>query len=69
MSEQGKSDLEDKLKEVMDEKSTLDRQCQELKIRIEQLERKYYEQRQAEGKKHHEEMQFLKRANQQLKVN
>lgn len=67
MSEAGKQDLEDRMVRVMDEKADLDRQCQELKIRIEQLERKYAEQRQAEGKRHHEEMQFLKRANLQLK--
>ena len=67
MSEAGKQDLEDRMAQVLEEKADLDRQCQELRIRIEQLERKYAEQRQAEGKRHHEEMQFLKRANLQLK--
>lgn len=41
----------------------------ELKAKCEQIEKRAQEQRQVEEKKHTEEIQFLKRTNQQLKVN
>lgn len=68
MAESGKTELEMKIQEVIDRKENLEKETQELRIKIEQLERKYNEQKDAEEKKHAEEIQFLKRANQQLKV-
>jgi len=47
----------------------LERQVNELKAKCEQTEKRAQEQRQVEEKKHAEEIQFLKRTNQQLKVN
>jgi len=46
----------------------LERQVNELKAKCEQMEKRAQEQRQVEEKKHAEEIQFLKRTNQQLKV-
>ena len=40
----------------------------ELKAKCEQIEKRAVEQRAVEEKKHTEEIQFLKRTNQQLKV-
>ena len=54
--------------ELEDEKKDLERQVNELKAKCEQIEKRAQEQRQVEEKKHNEEIQFLKRTNQQLKV-
>jgi len=67
MAESGKSELEAKIAEINEQRDELERQIQDLKLKIDQLERKYAEQKDAEEKKHSEEIQFLKRANQQLK--
>ena len=40
----------------------------ELKAKCDQIEKRNAEQRQVEEKKHTEEIQFLKRTNEQLKV-
>ena len=50
------------------DKKDLERQLNELKLKFEQAERAAAEQRQVDEKKHAEEIQFLKRTNQQLKV-
>ena len=50
------------------DKRDLERQLNELKLKFEQAERSAAEQRQVDEKKHAEEIQFLKRTNQQLKV-
>ena len=50
------------------DKKDLERQLNELKLKSEQAERAAVEQRQVDEKKHAEEIQFLKRTNQQLKV-
>lgn len=50
------------------EKRELERQVNEQKAKCEVIERRENERRQAEEKKHAEEIQFLKRINQQLKV-
>lgn len=68
MAESGKADLEANINELTEQKEDLEKQVQELKIKIEQMDRKFNEQRETEEKKHSEEIQFLKRANQQLKV-
>ena len=50
------------------EKCELEKQVVELRARAEQIERRSNEQKLSEEKKHAEEIQFLKRTNQQLKV-
>lgn len=50
------------------EKRELEKNVNELKAKCEQIEKRAAEQRQVEEKKHTEEIQFLKRTNQQLKV-
>merc|ERR1712142_213829 len=67
-AEQGKADMETKIKELEEEKKDLERQVNELKAKCEQIEKRAAEQRAVEEKKHAEEIQFLKRTNQQLKA-
>ncbi|KAJ6651045.1 hypothetical protein lerEdw1_001157 [Lerista edwardsae] len=72
-AEQGKSDTEKKSKypciaELEDEKRDLERQVNEQKAKCEAIEKRELERRQVEEKKHTEEVQFLKRTNQQLKA-
>ena len=50
------------------DKRDLERQVNELKSKCELIEKRAAEQRLVEEKKHTEEIQFLKRTNQQLKV-
>ena len=54
--------------ELEEEKRELEKTVNELKAKCEQIEKRAQEQRQVEEKKHTEEIQFLKRTNQQLKV-
>ena len=56
------------VQEMEYDKRDLERQLNELKLKFEQAERSAAEQRQVDEKKHAEEIQFLKRTNQQLKV-
>lgn len=67
-SEQGKSDMENKITSLEDEKKELERQVQELKAKIEFVEKRENERRGHEEKKHAEEVAFLKRTNVQLKT-
>ncbi|XP_054257251.1 33 kDa inner dynein arm light chain, axonemal-like [Macrosteles quadrilineatus] len=67
-AEQGKSDMEEAIAELRDVKSDLERQVAELRAKAEQVERRATELRQAEEKKHAEEIDFLKKTNQQLKA-
>lgn len=50
------------------DKRDYERQVNELKARADQIEKKAADQKQVEEKKHAEEVQFLKKTNQQLKV-
>jgi len=68
MAEQGKADLEKKVVELEDDKRDLERQVNELKSKIDQIEKRNSEQRSVEEKKHNEEIQYLKKTNQQLKT-
>lgn len=68
MAEQGKADMERKVQELEEDKRDLERQVNELKAKIEQIEKRNTEQRAVEEKKHSEEIQYLKKNNQQLKV-
>ncbi|CAH8429471.1 unnamed protein product [Schistosoma mattheei] len=67
-SEQGKADMERMISDLEQEKKDLERQVYELKTKCEQIEKRAVEQRQLEEKKHQDEIQFLKRNNQQLKA-
>ena len=50
------------------DKRDQERQVNELKVKIDQAEKKAIEQRAVDEKKHAEEIQFLKKTTQQLKV-
>lgn len=67
-AEQGKTHMKNQIDELEAEKVELERQVNELKAKCEQTEKRAQEQRQVEEKKHAEEIQFLKRTNQQLKI-
>ncbi|KAH0631055.1 hypothetical protein JD844_005136 [Phrynosoma platyrhinos] len=67
-AEQGKSDMEKRIADLEDEKRDLERQVNEQKAKCDAIEKRELERRQVEEKKHTEEVQFLKRTNQQLKV-
>lgn len=67
-AEQGKADMERKISELEQDKRDLERNVNELKAKCEQIEKRAAEQRQVEEKKHAEEIQFLKKTNQQLKT-
>ncbi|KAF1497962.1 Axonemal dynein light intermediate polypeptide 1, partial [Eudyptula minor novaehollandiae] len=67
-AEQDKSDTEKRIAELEEEKRELERQVSEQKDKCEAIEKRENERRQIEEKKHTEEVQFLKRMNQQLKV-
>jgi dynein light intermediate chain len=56
------------VQELEEDKRDLERQVNELKSKIEQIEKRNAEQRAVEEKKHSEEIQYLKKTNQQLKV-
>ncbi len=84
MAEQGKSELERKVRnkesihllslllfqlvQLEEDKRDLERQLKETKANAEAAEKKLNEQRQVEERKHMEEINFLKKTNQQLKV-
>ncbi|ESP03353.1 hypothetical protein LOTGIDRAFT_207595 [Lottia gigantea] len=67
-AEQGKADMEKRISDLEDDKRKLEKDVNELKAKCEQIENRAKEQRQVEEKKHTEEIQFLKRTNQQLKT-
>uniref|UniRef100_H2YD39 Axonemal dynein light intermediate polypeptide 1 n=1 Tax=Ciona savignyi TaxID=51511 RepID=H2YD39_CIOSA len=67
-AEQGKADMENKISDLDSEKRDLERTVNELKAKCEAIEKREAERRQVEEKKHSEEIQFLKRTNQQLKT-
>ncbi|XP_067867283.1 axonemal dynein light intermediate polypeptide 1 isoform X1 [Heterodontus francisci] len=67
-AEEGKTDMEKKIIDLETEKKELERQLNEQKAKCEAIEKRENERRQVEEKKHAEEIQFLKRTNQQLKA-
>lgn len=67
-AEQGKADLEAEIVALKEAKKDLEKTVIELRMRAEQIERRGNEAREAEEKKHNEEISFLKKTNQQLKV-
>uniref|UniRef100_A0A7S3G8N8 Uncharacterized protein n=1 Tax=Palpitomonas bilix TaxID=652834 RepID=A0A7S3G8N8_9EUKA len=66
-AEQGKAGLEPKIGGLETEKRDLERQVQELKLKCENIEKRYSEQRAYEEKKRSEEVAYLKRMGEQLK--
>jgi hypothetical protein len=60
--------LEATVAKLCSEKSELEKQVVEMRSRADQIERRSNEQKSAEEKKHAEEIQYLKKTNQQLKV-
>lgn len=68
LAEQGKIDMEQKLKERVEEKKVLDATIQELKNKCEAVEKREAEKRSMEERKHAEEIAFLKKTNLQLKT-
>ncbi|KAJ3641604.1 hypothetical protein Zmor_028104 [Zophobas morio] len=67
-AEQGKSDLQQSVEELKNEKMELEHQIIDLKQRAEQADRRAAETRLAEERKHTEEIAFLMKTNQQLKA-
>lgn len=67
-AEAGKADLEAKVDELQAEKANLEAEVQKLKAKCEEIERRETERRQTEQRKHEEEIQVLKRTNQQLRT-
>ncbi|XP_049864126.1 33 kDa inner dynein arm light chain, axonemal isoform X1 [Schistocerca gregaria] len=68
MAEQSKGDLEELVQTLKSEKRELEKQVIELRQKAEQVERRSKEMQQAEEKKHTEEVEFLRKTNQQLKA-
>lgn len=67
-AEQGKADMELKIVDLQKEKKELEATVASLKAKCDDIERREAERRQVDERKHAEEMQFLKRTNQQLKT-
>ncbi|CAL7934175.1 unnamed protein product [Xylocopa violacea] len=67
-AEQGKEDLIAAADDLQLQKTELEKTVVELKQKFEQAEKRAAELREAEEKKHMEEIQFLKKTNQQLKT-
>eukprot|EP00736_Rhodelphis_marinus_P012915 Rmarinus@m.17821 len=66
-AEQGKADMENKIKQLESEKRDLERQVQDLKARCDAIEKRESERRQLEENKHLQEITYLQRNNAQLK--
>ncbi|KNC51988.1 inner dynein arm light chain, axonemal [Thecamonas trahens ATCC 50062] len=66
-AQQGKSEMEETIERLEDENRDLARSVQELKAKIEAIEKRESDRRALEEKKHAEEVAFLKRTNAQLK--
>uniref|UniRef100_A0A0K2UIX9 33 kDa inner dynein arm light chain, axonemallike [Aplysia californica] n=1 Tax=Lepeophtheirus salmonis TaxID=72036 RepID=A0A0K2UIX9_LEPSM len=67
-AEQGKADMESNISILEDEKMELERKVADLKHNCEIIEKRAAEQKLADEKNHAEEINFLKRTNQQLKA-
>ncbi|XP_030249710.1 axonemal dynein light intermediate polypeptide 1 [Sparus aurata] len=67
-AEQGKADMEKHISDLEDEIQELKKELNEQRARCDATEKREKEKRQVEEKKHAEEIQFLKRTNQQLKT-
>merc|ERR1711988_1385153 len=68
-SEQGKADMEARIKQLEAEKDDLEKQVTELTAKCEHIKKKEEEKRMADEKKHAEEVEKLKQVNSTLKSN
>ena len=68
MAEQGKVEMQDRIVQLEEDKRDLERQVLELKAKCEAIEKRETEKRLLEEKKHMDEIQNLKKINQQLKA-
>lgn len=66
-AEQGKADMEQMILDLQAEKKSLEMQLAAMKAQCDEVERRETERRAVEQRKHEEELQLLKRTNQQLK--
>ncbi|RHY24075.1 hypothetical protein DYB25_007777 [Aphanomyces astaci] len=69
MAEQRKLDADQKLKQLETDRNELIAQVEELKLRCEAIQKREEEKRLADEKKHNDEVDGLKKANDQLKAN
>eukprot|EP00695_Tsukubamonas_globosa_P001865 TRINITY_DN2935_c0_g1_i1.p4 TRINITY_DN2935_c0_g1~~TRINITY_DN2935_c0_g1_i1.p4 ORF type:complete len:103 (-),score=16.89 TRINITY_DN2935_c0_g1_i1:45-353(-) len=67
LAEQGKSEMQQKIRTLDKEKEELEKQVAELRAKLEATEKREQERRTADEKKHAEEVQFLRKTNTQLK--
>ncbi|KAJ3019444.1 Axonemal dynein light intermediate polypeptide 1 [Thoreauomyces humboldtii] len=67
-AEQGKSDMETRVRDLEDDKRGLEQGVLELKAKCEAIEKRESERRAMEERKHAEEIAFLKKTNVQLKT-
>ncbi|KAF0685423.1 Aste57867_22689 [Aphanomyces stellatus] len=69
MAEQRKLDAEQKLKQLEADRNELMAQVDELKLRCDAIQKREEEKRLSDEKKHNDEVEVLKKANDQLKAN
>ncbi|KAI9140494.1 axonemal dynein light chain-domain-containing protein [Paraphysoderma sedebokerense] len=67
MAEWGKSEMENSMKKLEDDKKQLEQQVLELRAKCESIEKREADRRIMEERKHTEEISFLKKTNMQLK--
>jgi len=67
-AEQGKTDMETKISRLEEDKAGLEKEVSDLKRSCEMIEKRAAEQKLADEKNHADEINFLKRTNQQLKA-
>uniref|UniRef100_A0A673CH97 Axonemal dynein light intermediate polypeptide 1 n=1 Tax=Sphaeramia orbicularis TaxID=375764 RepID=A0A673CH97_9TELE len=67
-AEQGMTDLEKRISELESQKLELNKKLEDQRAKCDAIQKRESEKRQIEAKKHAEEIQFLKKINQQLKV-
>eukprot|EP00045_Choanoeca_perplexa_P003823 m.33674 g.33674 ORF g.33674 m.33674 type:complete len:201 (-) comp12250_c0_seq7:106-708(-) len=67
-AEAGKGDMVNEIDGLKQENADLQSEVQKLKAKCEEIEQREKERRATEQRKHEEELQFLKRTNQQLKT-
>ncbi|XP_008946004.1 PREDICTED: axonemal dynein light intermediate polypeptide 1, partial [Merops nubicus] len=67
-AEEGKSDMEKRIAELEEKNRELERQVSEEKAKCEAVEKRANEKRQIEEKQHTEDIQLLKKMNEQLKA-
>jgi dynein light intermediate chain len=68
LAEQGKLEMEQKIKQLEDEKKQYEQTITDLKNKCDAIEKRENERRSMEERKHAEEIAFLKKTNLQLKT-